>query len=96
MKFMKINWKVRFKNPVFYVQLIIAIFTPVLAYMGITIRDLTSWGAVLDVLHEAVFNPYILILAAANIWNAIIDPTTEGIRDSAAAIKYDEPKRSGK
>lgn len=93
---MKINWKVRFKNPVFYVQLIIALFTPVLAYMGITIRDLTSWETVLAVLREAIFNPYILILAAANIWNAIIDPTTEGIRDSEAAINYDEPKRSEK
>lgn len=90
---MKINWKVRFKNPVFYVQLIIALFTPILAYMGITIQDLTSWGAVVNVLRSAVFNPYILILAAASVWNAVIDPTTEGIRDSEAAIGYTEPKR---
>ena len=93
---MKINWKVRFKNPVFYIQMLIALFTPVLAYMGITIRDLTSWGAVLNVLREAVFNPYILILAAASLWNAVIDPTTEGMGDSTAAISYEEPKRRGK
>ena len=40
-----INWKVRFKNPMFYAQLIIAVLTPILAYMGITAQDLTSWTA---------------------------------------------------
>ena len=42
---MKINWKVRFKNPVFIGQLALAIFVPILAYMGITVEDLTTWGA---------------------------------------------------
>lgn len=36
-----INWKVRFKNPVFYVQLLLAVLTPILAYMGLTMSDLT-------------------------------------------------------
>ena len=38
-----INWKVRFKNPVFIAQLILSILTPILTYMGITVQDLTSW-----------------------------------------------------
>ena len=37
-----INWKIRFKNPVFYMQLILAVLTPVLAYMGLTVKDLTT------------------------------------------------------
>ena len=39
-----INWKIRFKNPVFYMQLILAVLTPVLAYMGLTVKDLTTRG----------------------------------------------------
>ena len=29
---MKINWKVRFKNPVFIAQIILAILTPILTF----------------------------------------------------------------
>lgn len=38
------NLKVRFKNPVFIIQLILAILTPILAYAGLTLQDLTSWA----------------------------------------------------
>ena len=38
------NLKVRFKNPIFIVQIILAILTPLLAYMGLTAQDLTSWA----------------------------------------------------
>ena len=34
-----INWKVRIKNPMFWVQIVVAIFVPVLGYMGITAQD---------------------------------------------------------
>ena len=38
------NLKVRFKNPVFIAQLILAILTPILAYAGLTMQDLTTWN----------------------------------------------------
>ena len=87
----KINWKIRFKNPVFYMQLILAILTPVLAYMGLTVKDLTTWAAVGNVLLQAVSNPYVLALVLVSVWNAVNDPTTTGISDSANALTYDEP-----
>ena len=34
------NLKVRFKNPVFIAQLILAILTPILAYAGLTVHEL--------------------------------------------------------
>ena len=40
---MKINWKVRFKNPVFIVQLLLAIIMPMLTYAKLTFEDLTTW-----------------------------------------------------
>lgn len=86
-----INWKIRFKNPVFYMQLILAVLTPVLAYMGLTVKDLTTWATVGNVLLQAVSNPYVLALVLVSVWNAVNDPTTSGISDSTNALTYDKP-----
>ena len=92
---MKINLKVRFKNPVFIAQFILAIFTPILAYAGLTAQDLTTWKALFDLIIGAISNPYVLSLVAVSVWNALNDPTTEGIlNDSEAAMKYEVPKSS--
>lgn len=87
-----INWKVRFKNPVFYVQLFLAMMTPMMAYMGITVQELTTWGKLGNVFLEAVKNPYVLAIMAVSVWNAVNDPTTAGISDSKKALSYDKPK----
>lgn len=89
----KINWKVRFKNPVFIGQVVLAIFVPILAYLGLTFQDLTSWRVVGEVLLEALINPYVLVLVAVSIYNATTDPTTNGIGDSHRAMQYDEPNK---
>ena len=93
---MKINWKVRFKNPVFISQLVLAIFIPILGYMGITAQDLTTWGIVWDMLAEAVSNPYVLILVIVSVYNALTDPTTNGFGDSIQAMRYNKPKKEVK
>lgn len=79
---MKINWKVRFKNPLFVVQLGMSILVPILAYAGLTVQDLTTWTALSDLLLSAFSNPYVLGLVAISVYNAILDPTTRGINDS--------------
>jgi len=90
---MKINWKVRFRNPQFIAQIVLAIFVPVLAYMGLTAQDLTTWGKVFTVIFEAVSNPYVLVLAVVSVYNSITDPTVSGLSDSKQALKYDKPKK---
>ena len=87
----KINWKVRFKNPVFIAQLILAILTPILAYAGLTVQDMTTWQAIGNLLLGAISNPYVIGLVVISVWNAINDPTTTGITDSAKALTYDAP-----
>ena len=89
---MKINWKVRIKNPYFWIQIGIAILMPILAYLGLTVEDLTTWGKVGQVLLEAVLNPYVLGLVVVSVFNAIQDPTTKGLSDSEKAMTYTEPK----
>ena len=87
-----INLKVRLKNPVFIVQIVLAILTPILAYAGLTASDLTSWKALGELLLGAISNPYVLSLVAISVWNAVNDPTTAGITDSEKAMTYNKPK----
>ena len=87
-----INWKIRLKNPVWWAQMVLAVLTPVLAYAGLPAADLTTWGAVLDLLVGAVTNPYVLSLVVVSVWNAVNDPTTKGLTDSTLAMSYDKPK----
>lgn len=88
-----INFKVRLKNPVFVAQLVLAVFTPILAYAGLTAKDLTTWKALFDLLVSAISNPYVLMLVVVSVWNAINDPTTAGVNDSAKALTYTKPKK---
>lgn len=89
---MKINWKVRFSNPVFYAQLILAILVPIIGYLGIRFEDLTTWVIVGDVLVQAISNPYVLALVVVSVGNALNDPTTKGLSDSAQARTYKKPR----
>lgn len=89
---MKLNLKVRFKNPIFIIQMILAIITPILAYAGLTIQDITSWKTLGEVILNAISNPYVLGLAVVSVWNALNDPTTSGICDSHNALTYIKPK----
>ena len=87
---MKINLKVRFKNPMFYVQLVLSVLTPILAYSGLTATDITTWAKLGEVLYQAISNPYVLSLVFVSVYNALIDPTTSGFGDSERALSYEE------
>lgn len=90
---MKINLKVRFKNPMFYVQLVLSVLTPILTYLGLTAADLTTWGKLGSVIVQAISNPYVLSLVAVSVYNALTDPTTKGFGDSKNALTYDKPSK---
>lgn len=86
------NWKVRFKNPLFIAQMILAVLTPILAYAGLTVKDLTTWQALGELLMGALSNPYVLGLVVVSVFNAVTDPTTSGVTDSEQALTYTKPK----
>ena len=86
------NLKVRFKNPIFIAQFILAILTPILAYAGLTMQDLTSWAILGNIIVDAIKNPYVVGLIIISIWNALNDPTTTGFTDSEQAMTYQKPK----
>ena len=89
---MKINWKVRVKNPLFWVEIGAAILLPILAYLGLSWEDMTSWAALGEVLLSAIQNPVIVVATVVSVWNAITDPTTKGVSDSEQALTYTKPK----
>ena len=89
----KLNWKIRFKNPVFIAQLLLSILLPILAYFGMTMEEITSWSILGNLLLEAVKNPYVLSLIVVSVWNAVNDPTVSGVLDSKQALSYKTPKK---
>ena len=82
-----VNWKVRFKNKVFWVAFIpavILLIQSVCKIFGLDI-DLTELqSSLLDVV-DALFVCLALI-------GFVTDPTTKGTGDSVQALMYDEPK----
>lgn len=88
----KINWKVRAKNPHFWVQVATAIIVTIIGYAGISGAEITTWKKLIDLVVMAISNPYCLTLVAVAVWNAINDPTTKGLSDSNKALTYNEPQ----
>lgn len=88
---MSINWKVRVKNPVFWVNIAAAVFVPMLAGVGLSWEDMTSWAALWGVIAETVKSPVIVAATVVSVWNALNDPTTAGLSDSARALAYSKP-----
>lgn len=85
---MKINLKVRLKNPWFYIGLASVIF----AAIGIDPSTLTSWGAVWQEVVAFVSNPFLIASTVVAVLGVFIDPTTKGLTDSNEAMTYDKPK----
>ena len=86
---MKVNLKVRLKNPWFWVTL----GGVILSAMGISPETLTSWGAVLDMLVDFISNPFMIFTVGVAVLGVVMDPTTHGIGDSKQALSYNKPKR---
>lgn len=83
----KINWKVRIKNPNFWVALIPAILLVIQQVAGIFGFTL-DLGDVGDKLMSLAYS----IFAVLAIIGVVNDPTTKGISDSLRALTYDRPK----
>ncbi len=89
------NLTVRAKNPVFWFNIALAVAAPVLAYFGLSGAEITTWPMVWNIVLQAAQNPYVLFTVAASVWNALNDPTTAGLGDSARAKGYTRPFRDG-
>lgn len=90
---MKINWKVRMRNPLFWGQIAIAIISPILVGLGMQWQDMTNWQTLGSAIMRAIQNPVIVLSIIGSVVTAVTDPTTEGIGDSRKALTYLKPKK---
>ena len=82
-----INWKVRWKNRVFWVSLIPALL--LLVQTGAAVFGVTLEFTLLSQRLLAVVNAAFALLSILGI---VADPTTQGLGDSKQALEYPEPK----
>lgn len=81
---MKINWKVRLKNPVFWLTVIPAGIALVYTVLGL-------FGVVPTISEDVLVNAVTAIISALTTVGVLIDPTTKGVSDSDRALTYEEP-----
>lgn len=90
---MNINWKVRIKNPVWWAEVAAAIILPMLAAVGMSWNEVTTWAKLWEIIVAAIGNPVTVVAVVVSLWNAVVDPTTAGIGDSALAMTYNKPRK---
>lgn len=82
---MKINWKVRLKNPVFWMTIIPAI-------TGFVYTVLGAFEIVPALSENVVLNLATMVITALTTLGVLIDPTTKGVSDSGLAMTYEVPR----
>lgn len=82
------NWKIRFKNPMFWWFIAVTIFTNITVKLGVEPMELVTWVSVRELLWHAVANPVVLVSTAINVVFGAVDFTTKGIVDSKHALDY--------
>ena len=81
---MKINWKVRIKNPVFWLTAVPAVLTMVYTILGL-------FGIVPTLSEDTLINALTAIISVLSALGVLVDPTTKGVQDSERAMNYDGP-----
>lgn len=82
----KINWIVRFKNPVFWMTVIPAAVSFVYCVLG-------AVGIVPALTENMVLNLASAVVTALTTLGVLVDPTTSGVGDSNLAMTYGAPRK---
>lgn len=90
----KINWKIRLRNPQFWIAIGVAFFSNLFMMSGVEFSEMTTWGALWDVIVGGLSNPFMFVNLALFVYLATLDPTTTGITDSKQALSYITPKKN--
>lgn len=91
---MKINWKLRLKNPNFWVPLILFLFSTVASVAHVGKDDLTTWYGLTEVIKNILLNPSQLFAIGFAIYGYIVDMTTDGASDSDYAMTKETPSET--
>lgn len=81
---MNINWKVRFRNPVWVTSLVALIISTV--YQALAMLEVAP-----AITEDTVMQIVSAVVQLLTLMGVMIDPTTKGVGDSARALEYEEP-----
>ena len=81
---MKMNWKVRFKNPTWLTMFISLL-------VGFVFNILKMFDIVPTITENQIMEVVSQVLTFLGLIGVLVDPTTKGIGDSARALTYEEP-----
>ena len=82
---MKINWKIRIKNPIFWTTVIPAAVSFLYCVLG-------AFGIVPALTENMVLNLASAVITALTVVGVLVDPTTAGLSDSHMAVTYKAPR----
>ena len=85
---MNINWKLRLQNKATLTALVMALVALVYQVLGV-------FGVVPRVSQDQVTTIISMVINILCLLGIVVDPTTDGIGDSARALSYDEPRKEG-
>lgn len=81
---MKINWKVRFRNPVWVTSLVALVIS--------TVYQILAMFEIAPALTEDTIMQIVSgVVQLLTLVGVMIDPTTKGVGDSDRAMEYEEP-----
>ena len=82
---MKINWKLRFQNKTTLTAIILALVALVYQVLGL-------FGVVPKISQDELTTVIGLVINLLCLLGIVVDPTTDGVSDSARALTYDTPR----
>ena len=82
---MKLNLKVRAKNPIFWLTIIPAISTCVYTILG-------CFDIVPAISEDMLLKALTALVTTLTTLGVLVDPTTKGVNDSERALSYTDPQ----
>ena len=82
---MNINWKLRFQNKTTLTAIILALVALVYQVLGV-------FGVVPKISQDELTTVIGMVINLLCLLGIVVDPTTDGVSDSARALTYDEPR----
>ena len=82
---MKINWKLRFQNKTTLTAIILALVALVYQVLGL-------FGVVPKISEAELTTVIGMVINLLCLLGIVVDPTTDGVSDSARALTYDTPR----
>lgn len=88
---MKLNWKLRIRNPYFWLGL----GGVIISAMGAKPETFTSWQLLLSQMKLVAENPFLLGSIAVAVIGVLCDPTTKGMGDNEKGLLENTNKAKG-